>query len=134
MRSLAEAGRHLRCGVSNPPLPQLPVGQRRLLQRLLHPHHRPLLLDERRLAGAGPGVRRPALSRHYVDQNFDTYGVEYTFADGTRFIMEGRCMDGCAEIYDSFAHGTKGTAIISHDGDIGTAVGHLQGPWTSPAT
>jgi predicted dehydrogenase len=62
--------------------------------------------------------------RHYrgdsVDQNFDTYGVEYTFADGTKFFMDGRCMDGCALLYDSTAHGTKGTATISHNGDIGT--------------
>ena len=31
----------------------------------------------------------------YVDQNFDTYSVEYTFADETKFIMDGRCMAGC---------------------------------------
>ncbi len=55
----------------------------------------------------------------YVDQNFDTYSVEYTFADETRFIMDGRCIDGCKEIYHSFAHGTKGTAVISHDNDCG---------------
>ena len=45
------------------PLPQLPVGQRRLLQRLLHPQHRRMLLDEERLAGQGPGHRRPPLPR-----------------------------------------------------------------------
>ena len=32
--------------------------------------------------------------RHYrynnVDQNFDSYSVEYTFADGTKFLMDGR--------------------------------------------
>ena len=55
----------------------------------------------------------------YVDQNFDTYSVEYVFADGTRFIMDGRCMDGCQEIYHSFAHGTKGVAILSRNGDCG---------------
>ncbi len=61
--------------------------------------------------------------RHYrgdfIDQNFDTYGVEYTFADNSRFFMDGRCMDGCAQIYNSNLHGTKGTAVISHNGDIG---------------
>ena len=44
-------------------VPQLPLGERRLLQRLLHPQHRRVLLDERRLAGESPGVRRPALPR-----------------------------------------------------------------------
>ena len=52
-----------RADVADQELPQLPVGQRRLLQRLLHPQHRRMLLDEERLAGAGPGLRRPALSR-----------------------------------------------------------------------
>ena len=55
----------------------------------------------------------------YIDQNFDTYSVEYTFPDETKFIMDGRCIPGCAEIYHSFAHGTKGTAIISRSGDCG---------------
>lgn len=61
--------------------------------------------------------------RHYrgdsVDQNLDTYSVEYTFPDETKFIMDGRCISGCADIYKSFAHGTKGTAIISRSGDCG---------------
>ena len=43
-------------------LPQLPLGQRRQLQRLLHSHHRSPRLDEGRMAGQGPGARRPALS------------------------------------------------------------------------
>jgi predicted dehydrogenase len=56
----------------------------------------------------------------YVDQNFDSYGVEYTFEDGTKFMMDGRCMIGAAAIYSSYAHGTKGLAVISKAGDIGT--------------
>jgi predicted dehydrogenase len=55
----------------------------------------------------------------YVDQNFDVYSVEYTFADGTKFIMDGRCMNGCIPIYASYAHGTKGNAVISAHGDCG---------------
>src|SRR5204862_535886 len=55
----------------------------------------------------------------YVDQNFDTYAVEYTFADGSKFIMEGRCIVGCLPIYKSFAHGSKGVAIVSKDSDCG---------------
>src|ERR1051326_7313305 len=46
-------------------------------------------------------IKAPALGgRHYklnpegipyVDQNFDTYSVEYTFADGSKFVLDGRC-------------------------------------------
>ena len=55
----------------------------------------------------------------YVDQNFDAYSVEYTFADGTKFLMDGRCINGCVPIYSSYAHGTKGNAIISKANDCG---------------
>lgn len=55
----------------------------------------------------------------YVDQNFDTYSVEYTFADGSKFFMDGRCIEGCHQIYSSAAHGTKGMAIVSRSGDCG---------------
>lgn len=55
----------------------------------------------------------------YVDQNFDSYGVEYTYADGTKFDFDGRCMTGCKDMYSSYMHGTKGSAIASKDGDCG---------------
>jgi predicted dehydrogenase len=55
----------------------------------------------------------------YVDQNLDTYSVEYTFADGSKFIMDGRCIMGCNDIYSSYAHGSKGMAIVSKSGDCG---------------
>ncbi len=55
----------------------------------------------------------------YVDQNFDSYSVEYTFEDGSKFIMDGRCMVGALPIYSSYAQGTKGNAILAHDGDCG---------------
>jgi len=55
--------------------------------------------------------------RHYrgesVDQNFDVYSVEYTFADGAKLILEGRCMNNCSREFSSHAHGTKGCATIS---------------------
>jgi predicted dehydrogenase len=55
--------------------------------------------------------------RHYrggnVDQNFDTYSVEYTFADGTKLFLYGRNMLGCHQEFASYAHGTKGSAVIS---------------------
>jgi predicted dehydrogenase len=75
--------------------------------------------------------------RHYrsdnIDQNFDTYSVEYTFPDETKFIMDGRCISGCEEIYHSFAHGTKGTAIISAAGDCGGPSATFKGVGSSPA-
>lgn len=49
----------------------------------------------------------------YVDQNFDSYSVEYTFADGTKFFLQGRCMEGTKNEFASYAHGSKGTAVIS---------------------
>jgi predicted dehydrogenase len=58
--------------------------------------------------------------RHYrgnnVDQNFDTYSVEYTFGDGTKLLLEGRNMSGCKQEFASYAHGTKGLAVISQSG------------------
>ena len=58
--------------------------------------------------------------RHYrgdnIDQNFDTYSTEFTFADGTKLRLEGRTMTGCLQEFSSFAHGTKGSAIISTSG------------------
>ena len=55
----------------------------------------------------------------YVDQNFDTYAVEYTFADGSKFFFDGRTMPGCAQFYSSYVHGPKGMAIVSRNGDGG---------------
>jgi len=63
----------------------------------------------------------------YVDQNFDTYSVEYIFADGCRFLMDGRCMAGCHDIYSSYAHGSKGLAIVSSHGDCGLPSKTFQG-------
>src|SRR5439155_11637833 len=52
----------------------------------------------------------------FVDQNFDTYSTEYTFGDGTKLYLEGRCMTGCHQEFASYAHGTKGAAVISQSG------------------
>ena len=58
--------------------------------------------------------------RHYrgdsIDQNLDTYSVEYTFADGAKLILDGRCMVGCKSAFASYAHGTKGLIVISEGG------------------
>jgi hypothetical protein len=45
--------------------------------------------------------------------------VEYTYADGAKFFFDGRCMNGCEEIYKSSVHGTKGMGIASDSGDCG---------------
>lgn len=74
--------------------------------------------------------------RHYrgdsVDQNFDAYSVEYTFADGTKLFLEGRCMRDCQNAFASYAHGTKGLAIISENGHAPSRAriykGHLKDP------
>lgn len=70
--------------------------------------------------------------RHYrgnsVDQNLDTYSVEYTFPDGTKFFYAGRQMPGCHNEFASYVHGTKGSAIVSTSahapGRVRTYKGH----------
>ncbi len=58
--------------------------------------------------------------RHYrgnnVDQNFDTYAVEYTFDDSTSFHFNGRTMVGCRDQFSSYIHGAKGLGIVSTSG------------------
>jgi predicted dehydrogenase len=49
----------------------------------------------------------------YIDQNFDTYSIEYTFDDGSKLFLEGRNIPGCHQEFASYAHGTKGSAVIS---------------------
>ncbi|QEG38947.1 Gfo/Idh/MocA family protein [Roseimaritima ulvae] len=55
--------------------------------------------------------------RHYrgenVDQNFDVYGIEYTFEDGAKMLVDGRTIPGCKQEFASYAHGSKGAAVIS---------------------
>ena len=50
-----------------------------------------------------------------VDQNFDNYNVEYTFADGSKLFHYGRTMGGCHDQFASYAHGSKGLAVISSE-------------------
>jgi len=55
--------------------------------------------------------------RHYrgemIDQNFDTYSIEYTFKDGAKLLVNGRTIPGCHNEFASYAHGSKGMAVIS---------------------
>lgn len=57
--------------------------------------------------------------RHYrgdfVDQNFDNYSVEYTFDDNSKLFHYGRTIEGCQNKFASYAHGSKGIAVISSD-------------------
>lgn len=66
---------------------------------------------------AWPVKAHAAGGRHYrgnnVDQNFDNYSIEYTFADGVKFFFIGRSQQGCHDEFASYAHGSKGSAIIS---------------------
>ena len=63
----------------------------------------------------------------FVDQNFDSYGIEYTFADGAKLLFDGRCIDGAENKYSNFIHGTKGCAIGSAGGDCGAPASTYKG-------
>jgi len=69
------------------------------------------------MKGAWPVEAHAVGGRHYrrdsLDQNFDVYSVEYTFPDGTKLFFDGRNMAGCRDEFASYAHGTKGSAVIS---------------------
>jgi len=67
----------------------------------------------------GRHYKQDANGAPFVDQNFDSYSVEYTFPDGSKMFMDGRCIDGAAGIYSSHVHGSKGSAIASRHGDCG---------------
>ncbi len=49
----------------------------------------------------------------FVDQNFDSYSVEYTYPDGSKLFFNGRNMIGCTNDFASYVHGTKGSGIVS---------------------
>jgi predicted dehydrogenase len=72
------------------------------------------------MKNAWPVSAKASGGRHYrgnyIDQNFDNYSVEYTFADGAKLFLEGRTMSGCQNEFASYAHGSRGSAIISSNG------------------
>ena len=70
-------------------------------------------------AVGGRHYKNSAEGQPCVDQNFDAYSVEYTFADGAKMYMDGRCINGCNDIYSSYAHGSKGMAIVAKANDCG---------------
>lgn len=69
------------------------------------------------IKGAWPVEAHALGGRHFrrdsLDQNFDTYHVEYTYPDGTKLFFDGRNMSGARDEFASYAHGTKGSAVIS---------------------
>ena len=69
---------------------------------------------------AWPVQARASGGRHFrgnsLDQNFDTYSAEYTFAGGSKLQLEGRCMEKCEQQFASCVHGSKGSAMISLNG------------------
>jgi predicted dehydrogenase len=69
------------------------------------------------MKGAWPVRAHATGGRQYrgrsLDQNFDTYNVEYTYPDGTKLYFVGRAETGCHDEFASYAHGTKGAAIIT---------------------
>jgi predicted dehydrogenase len=69
------------------------------------------------MKGAWPVEAHAVGGRHYrgdsLDQNFDVYSVEYVYPDGTRLYFDGRNMRGARDEFASYAHGTKGSAVIS---------------------
>jgi len=74
------------------------------------------------MKGGWPVMAQATGGRHYrgncIDQNFDNYAVEYTFDDGVKMFLYGRSINGCYESSASYAHGTKGTAVISTSGHM----------------
>lgn len=56
-------------------------------------------------------------------QNFETYVVEYTFADGTKAMVNGRFIPGCDADFATFVHGTKCAGQFS--GNVHAPVTHL---------
>lgn len=75
------------------------------------------------MKNAWPVQAKAVGGRHFrgdsIDQNFDNYSVEYTFADEAKLFFVGRYISGCQDEYASYAHGDKGMAVISKSGDCG---------------
>ena len=83
------------------------------------------------MKGDWPVQAQASGGRHYrgdaIDQNFDNYSVEYTYPDGTKLFYYGRNMAACHNQFSSYAHGTKGSAIISTSGHLPSKVRTFNG-------
>ncbi len=65
------------------------------------------------VAAHGVGGRAPDSTD--CSQNFDTYSIEYTFADGAKALVTGRYIPNCHNDFATFVHGTKTAAQFSGD-------------------
>jgi predicted dehydrogenase len=74
------------------------------------------------MKGSWPVEAQGIGGRHYrgdsLDQNFDVYNVQYTYADGTVFHFDGRNMTGVHNEFASYLHGSKGSAVVTTDSHI----------------
>ncbi len=61
------------------------------------------------VAAQGMGGRQ---TRTEPGQMYDLYSVEYTFADGTKLLAQGRHINNCWGIFADLAHGSRGSAVI----------------------
>ena len=57
----------------------------------------------------GMGGRQTRVEK---DQLFDHYMAEYTFADGTRMLAQGRHIANCWEFFGDVIQGAKGSAVL----------------------
>lgn len=84
------------------------------------------------MKGSWPVKAHAVGGRHFrgntVDQNFDSYAVEYTYADGVKLWFTGRQMPGCHSEFASYVDGVSGCAIVSTSahvpGKVRTFKGH----------
>lgn len=63
------------------------------------------------VAAHGLGGRSPDSTD--CSQNFDTYSIEYTYADGAKALVSGRFIPKCHDDFATFVHGAKGAAQFS---------------------
>ena len=63
------------------------------------------------VSAEGLGGREPNSSD--CSQNLHTYAIEYTFADGTKAMVNSRSMQNCHNEFATFVHGTKCAAQFS---------------------
>ena len=64
-------------------------------------------------ASGGRHYRIDAQGNDAIDQNFDSYSMEYTFEDGTKMMVNGRTIPGCHQEFATHVHGSKGSCIFS---------------------
>ena len=70
-----------------------------------------------------------------VRRTLQTPGVSRAvfFADGAKFLFEGRCMFDCDDLYSNFVQGSKGMGIISKSGDCGAPSSIYKGQLPKPS-